>query len=316
MKLSFLVDFVRQLESVPVSGIREANERRLQELTIKVCNHPTVKFDQFCQRLQLDKVDLNEQFDQLNSTVAELLLHAQQQIDLLVPEIKAQCMQWFTEQESPFGRDRAVLDRRLAMPNDVRERLRATLAKNQHWRWPGMIVRPGLESFVDDMVAMDPLYMVDVDLNLLKPALNRFHPNYQQRVAKYSITEQLGQPILANLPQGQMGYCFLFNYLNYRPLELVQQWLDELWHLMRPGGRILFTYNDCDRPHGISLAEKNFMAYTPGGAIREHAQNLGFEIIDQGYAPADVSWMELLRPGELTSRRGSQTLAKILARSK
>lgn len=316
MKLSYLIDFLQQLETIPVSGIQTANERKLQELTIKVCNHPVIKFDDFCSELHAGKIALNQQFDNINQTIANLCQHVRQLIANLDIEYRARSLKWFQEEESRYATVPAILDRRLPMPDKVRRLLTASVCKSQDWRWPGMIIRPGRESFVNDMVALDPLYMLDTNLDLLHPAMDSFHPNFQSRVRCYRIQEELGAPILQQLPQAQIGFCFAFYYFNFRPIELIFQWLDEIWQVLRPGGRLLFTYNDCDQPHGVGLFEASFSAYTPGSAIRAHAEKLGFELIEEFRAPADVVWIDLRKPGVLSSIRGSQALAKLVYKSK
>jgi hypothetical protein len=77
---------------------------------------------------------------------------------------------------------------------------------------------------------------------------------------------------------------------------------------------IALTYNDCSRPGGARLAENNYASYIPGAMLRSFAESLGYVItysIDLNQA---VTWMELEKPGELTSLRGGQALAKIVAK--
>ena len=50
--------------------------------------------------------------------------------------------------------------------------------------------------------------------------------------------------------------------------------------------------------------------------IRQHAESVGFESTFSHDGAGDLSWLEFVRPGEITSLRGGQTLARILARSK
>lgn len=264
--------------------------------------------------VETDIAQIDQNFYQLIKTVDALKSSAHRAVKNMEPYyLRRSLHQYLNTQSQP---DSTILNARLGLSDPVREYIKASIAKSQDWRWPGLIVRPGLEDFVTGMTAMDPLYLVDHNLNLLAPALERFPPLFQQRTACYTISEQPGKPILADLPRAQMGLCVLFYHLNFRPIELVQQWLDELWAVVRPGGRVLFTYNDCDRAHGVSMYESGFMSYTPGHMIRGHAQSLGFEIVDDYHPEVGVDWMELRRPGLLTSLKASQTLAKVVARSK
>ena len=73
------------------------------------------------------------------------------------------------------------------------------------------------------------------------------------------------------------------------------------------------TYNNCDRAHGVALAEKAWMTYTPKRLVVAAAENVGLEYISDYDAAGDVSWIEFTKPGEVETLRGGQSLAKIIA---
>ena len=54
------------------------------------------------------------------------------------------------------------------------------------------------------------------------------------------------------------------------------------------------------------------MSYTPGSQVFSWCSSLGYEIIDKFRIDHSCTWMEIKRPGEITSLRGGQSLAKIL----
>jgi hypothetical protein len=58
------------------------------------------------------------------------------------------------------------------------------------------------------------------------------------------------------------------------------------------------------------------MCYTPGRVICQAAESAGFDIVYQHTGLGDLTWLELQRPGQISSLRGGQTLAKIVAQSK
>lgn len=315
MKLSQVASFLQQLDSVTPRDLRTAHDLRMQQFMINACYHPIVDGQGLEQRLAQNREFLDQGFEQLDATFQDLKRSAQSHMDRLIEQARQQTQDWWTRGEYRFSQNPDCLKRRADLPPELTDQLRARVLKAQDWRWPAMIVRPGLESFIDDMVSFDPLYLVDTSLDLLKPALERFHPQYQNRLCCYSIDELSPDAMLARLPQGQFGMCFAFHYFNFRPMEVIDRWLSETWHLLRPGGQMLFTYNDCDRVHGIINSETNWMAYTPGSQIRSQALSLGFTVIDQ-CSDDRMSWIHLGKPGQLESQRGSQTLAKIITRSK
>ena len=93
---------------------------------------------------------------------------------------------------------------------------------------------------------------------------------------------------------------------------LFRSYLTDLFAVMRPGGTLVMTYNNCDRAQGVGLAERNFMCYTPKRHIQKHAESVGFEFTFEHNGEGDLSWLEFVKPGVITSLRGGQTLAKIL----
>lgn len=206
-----------------------------------------------------------------------------------------------------------VLSRRLVSDSDCYDILINRCQTLSDWRWPGLVFRPAQEEVVKNMVALDPLYLVDHNLELLEPCVSQFHPVYQRRLRCYAVNDWQGGTIMHELPDHQFGLVLAYNYFNFKPLGIIKQYLTELITKLRPGGTLIMTYNDCDWAHNVALAEKNFMCYTPGHMILNHAQSIGFEIVEQHSDRADLHWVNLRRPGELTSIRAAQVLAKIIA---
>jgi predicted methyltransferase len=104
----------------------------------------------------------------------------------------------------------------------------------------------------------------------------------------------------------------VYNFFNYKPLEIVNQYLTEIYQKLKPGGVVAFTFNDCDHSGAAALAERNFMCYTPGRLVLAHAQTLGFQVRQRYRMNSSTTWIELQRLGQLTSLRGGQSLAKVV----
>jgi SAM-dependent methyltransferase len=184
-----------------------------------------------------------------------------------------------------------------------------------NWKYPAMIIRPGREKFIDDMVMFDPLYLIDSDHELLKPAIEKFPEDYQKRLRTYVIDELKNDHLLQQIPDNQFGLCLAFNLFNFRPLEVIRRYLTEIYQKLKPGGVILLTFNDCDRDKAVMLVEQHFASYTPGTLIQELASSIGYEPIFKWDDGGPSTWLEIKKPGTLTSLRGGQTLAKIIHKS-
>ena len=175
-----------------------------------------------------------------------------------------------------------------------------------------MIIHPGAEPFINNMVGCDPLYIIDESQYLLEPVLNSFNNTYQRRLRPYVIEESWDSEILTRIPNGQFGCCLAYNYFDFRPVEMIRKYLNEIYQKLQTGGTLLMTFNDCERPAGVKLAEQNYACYMTASLIKDLAVHVGYEIFFFWHNDSGSSWIELRKPGKLTSLRGGQTLAKII----
>jgi SAM-dependent methyltransferase len=208
-----------------------------------------------------------------------------------------------------------ILARTKPMREETQELIDARLKRYTDWKFPGMIIRPAHETHVNNLVALDPLYMVDTHADLLLPALNSFTPEYQARVRLYVVEEYTKAPIFKNFPKNQFGFIFSHNYFQYKPIGILQDYITEIFELLRPGGVFGFTYNDCDHSHAVRLVEKHFHCYTPGRLIKQYALDAGFDIVYEHHAEENIHWLEIQRPGEKESLRGGQSMAAIVPKN-
>jgi hypothetical protein len=71
------------------------------------------------------------------------------------------------------------------------------------------------------------------------------------------------------------------------------------------------TFNDCDRDKAVKLVEQHYACYTPGTLVQQFAVTVGYNQIFSWNNNGATTWLELRKPGALTSLRGGQTVAKI-----
>jgi hypothetical protein len=81
---------------------------------------------------------------------------------------------------------------------------------------------------------------------------------------------------------------------------------------LRPGGTGIVTNNDCDRAPGVMLVEQKWCYYTPLNLILDYCRSIGYIIEFQWTDGGSSTWIELIKPGNLESIRGGQTLATIV----
>jgi SAM-dependent methyltransferase len=174
-----------------------------------------------------------------------------------------------------------------------------------------MVIRPMQSPGLESLVAFDPLYLVDTHEDLLAPVRSLFTSEYQRRLRYYVIEEYISTDIFVNLPQKQFGFVYAFYYFDFKPLEIIRKYLDEVFALLRSGGTFLFSFNDCDQWRAVGSAEHHFHCYAPGRLILQHARNTGYEIVHIHSDLSGTTWIEIKKPGVLDSIRGAQALASV-----
>jgi len=313
MKLSDIVTRLNLLDSLDIPS----------ECTIATgtLSHITHVVTDGAEQYSTIKQDIAKTYSEIHNSIAKFSA----QIESLKKELRSEIVQHeqaylsnslhVYREEMIHDDPDMILKRRMRIDSDDDIRLRTHLKNLTDWRIPGMIIRPGLETYIEDMVPMDPLYVVDHDPELIQPAINKFTPEYQRRLREYVINDWTDGPILGQLPDNQFGAIFAYHYFNHKPIPVINKFLNEFYKKLRPGGSVIMTYNNCDLAHGVIRAEHTWMLYTPRRLIEQHAINLGFELIEAYDGKGDVSWLEFKKPGDIASIRGGQTLAKIVANS-
>lgn len=309
MKLSQLVNYQNTLERMAARPVADEADVKISAITHLV-ETQQIQIGQFARKLQHKRVNIQQMFDAFDSDLDELKSQLRQMI-------AANEKPWFQESYRMYEHEMAgvpadfVLDRTPVLTEDTRNFYTARVRKYNSWHYPAMIIRPAREFFINELLACDPLYLVDESHELLAPAMSKFNQQYQQRLRPYTIKEQQDQEILVKLPNEQFGYILAYNYFNYKPFEVIKKYFAEIYQKLRPGGILAMTFNDCDRDKAVILVENGFCCYTPGYLVKDLAQSVGFEINfvwdDQGPS----TWLELKKPGEVVSLRGGQALAKI-----
>jgi len=310
MKLSELVAYKTALSKLTTRTIQRDVELGLGQITHLVDSR-SIQLGDFNQQLHNQYREIYHSLDQFEVLVNALKKEVDAQIEIAEKP-------WFQESyrlyDQEMRNDSAghILNRRPILSEDTENFLRVRIQNYVDWQHPGMIIRPGLEKFVEDMVGYDPLYLIDQNHELLKPAVEKFTEEYQSRLRLYTVKENIDAEILDKIPSSQFGLCLAYNFFEFKPLEIVRKYMTEVYQKLKPGGTFIITFNDCSRDKAVMLAEQRYACYTPGDLIKELAANIGYVQKFSWDNDGPTTWLELKKPGELTSLRGGQTLAKII----
>lgn len=169
---------------------------------------------------------------------------------------------------------------------------------------------PDINDWINYMVASDPLYLLGPIITNLEKTLLSYPEVYQKRVRLYELNDKRD---LSILPQAQFNIIFCWDFFNYLSIEIIDFYLQHLMKLLKPGGTLLFTYNNCDLVDSAKLVDQDDASWTTPLLLEKIYSNHGFELIEFNDIISDdinishVSWVELKRPGELTTSKISQS---------
>lgn len=310
MKLSALVNYRNELRKLDLQPMKKSVEDQVNKVIYLAGTHPATEAN-YTQALTKQNQQIHESVYEFENLIGTL----KQDVDRLIAQIEHP---YFVDSYNLYENDFAnetmddVANRHPRLAGSTVEYLRARINRYNSWKHPAMILRPGVETYINDMVACDPLYLVDVRHELLAPAVAQYNEVYQNRLRTYVVDERKQDNALHRLPDSQFGVILAYNYFNFRPFEVIKKWMSELLIKLKPGGMLLMTFNDCDSDKAVMLVEQKYCCYTPGHLITQLAQTLGFEIVFKWSDEGPWTWLELRRPGALTSARGGQALAKII----
>lgn len=310
MKLSELVAYRNQLNRLHIEDARTKVDLDISHIKHLINNKDFDPSDLKGQ-VQHKHHEIHQKFDEFINLIEQAKREAQEEINL-----KEQY--WLDETYRLYSQEMIndpvehILNRRPNITEEHDNIIRARIKNFSNNLHPGMIIRPGLETFIQDMVSFDPLYLVDQSEEMLFPSTFEFPEQYRRRLRPYIIDEYDSSPILRNLPDNQFAMCLAYNFFNFKPIPTIERYLIEIFAKLKPGGRLMMTFNDCDNEKAVKLAEQYYACYTPGRMVKEIAQRIGYEIYFIWNDNVPSTWIELQKPGTLTTLRGGQALAKVV----
>lgn len=313
MKLSVIVRYLNQIDSMLEHNARQAVSSELEPLHHLITTHD-VQYPNFTKAVDFNMSQVHQTIERFDKSIINLRTNLLNEIGNLDETYFAESYRIYKD-----GRDQDsveyILKRRLALSSKSEEFITGRLKKYSDWRHPGMVLRPGLEPWVDMLVGLDPLYLVDQDLALFHPIKDKFNQHYLERLRMYMVEEIGTEKILRQLPDHQFGFVLAYNYFNYKPIEVITQYLTEMYQKLKPGGIFAFTFNNCENAAGVELVERSYMCYTPAQLVHNVVKSLNYEVEIERHLDASNTWLEIKKPGTLNTLRGGQALAKIVDKS-
>jgi len=183
------------------------------------------------------------------------------------------------------------------------------------WKFPTCIVNAQFSYMVEQVLAGDVVYLIDVDAELIQKQISNVNPAVQARMKSHRIENwheiELDQYITFTqqhnrwgLPIGQIGIILISGIFERFNMEMIGIVLNQLKPLLRPGGKIFFTVNNADSPAGATNVAIRANGYATQSRIRKLVEENGFvfkqweNVITQTFA-----LVEIAAPGVLHSSK-------------
>jgi len=265
------------------------------------------------------KNDVAELVDDLNTVHTKLKFNNDRYralIDQIDHLIQAESTKFLTENYSLELRvkDEAVGNIRKIRVLDIRPEIEEVILNRiglyTDWRYPALEIGCRDGEWTKKMISADPLYITDHYRDFLESAVKDFPEENQRRIRPY-LTKDAD---LSMLPQAQMAFVFCWNFLNYRSLDTVKEYLKSVKEVLRPGGVFMFSYNNGDMYECAGYAEGHWMSYIPKSLLVPMCESLGYEVVHTQESRGDgtaLSWIELKKHGELNTVKAHQVLGEI-----
>jgi len=310
-KLTELVRIREQLESVYCTdAIAElVNELKTkiiavgQETTLTDSGQTVQNLGKDLDRIQTDLDFCQDRFDLI--------------IEKINQDIQQESQKFYTDNYSlELQVESEALDnirkvRVMTLSDSLKETIINRIQLHTNWRYPALEIGCRDGEWTGYMVAADPLYITDQYRDFLQSTLSCFTPEYQRRLREYLVRDAN----FGSLPQAQFAFVFCWNFLNYRSLDTIKEYLKAVRDLLRPGGVFMFSYNNGDRHEQAGYAEGHWMSYMPKSMLIPMCESLGFEILhseDTRNEGTAVSWIEVKKPGELNTVKAHQVMGEII----
>lgn len=322
MKLSRLVSYLNHLDEFqPARSASEYNSlSRYLDNIVHLVQDRDIQFPGANQRMDAAKQEVDTAIENFDATIAQLRKIICANIELWEPNYFQASHKLYQRQKNLTNEQ--ILSRHIELDTAMVDYVKSRVAMHSNWQHAGVIVHPANEPYIQNMVALDPLYICDTNYDIMEHSLHLFPAEYQGRVRRYLMPDRVfessgatGAVLGDKIPHQQIGTILLYNYLNYRPLDFVLSCMRTLSMWLKPGGSVLFTFNNCDFAAAVELVEKESACYTPGRLLISGIQNANFEITHTYNLNASTTWVEARKPGILTSQRGGQALARTVAKA-
>lgn len=162
---------------------------------------------------------------------------------------------------------------------------------------------------LEDFVGFYPLYIVDKFKNdLINKLSNLSIAGNLRKIRIYTPDESYDC-----LPKEAIGMIVSRNHFTHTNKFFYEIELKLLTSLLKPGGTLMFNFNDVETAEGALLVESKMRSYQTKTNLFKHLQSLGLEIVDwKRMLKARTTWVIAKKPGIKKTIKKAEMLGHIV----
>lgn len=294
----------------------------------------------------------NEEFphlskiEELKNSYSYLLENDQQRVDTIktfIDQLSNEIVTLGSTKSNTGTFVEETIKAQLILDDITKNKISSKISQYSSTRYPGLQILAREKQWIVPMVACDPLYLTRdkrpdsvfpseeypqyfpnlypegngskfvqktrSELQPLEEMLAEYPDSYQRRVGLYTILNR----DFSVLPQNQFGFVLCWDNFDYLTCEIIQQYLQEVFKLLRPGGVFMFSYTNCEVDWSALKVDYQSAAYCSSSWVSKVLAEIGYEVITLvDHTSIDneevhpISWAEVRKPGTLSTAKLSQ----------
>jgi len=279
-----LIDYIRERKLLNKLNTRSIHRnynaiRSIYEKTI--IDHAPLTLDSFVKCMEF----LDQEIEITNSKLEKVFLK-----EIQPPRLK----QSYSNYEEKKHMDVKIIADDF-WEDDLKETIMIKIKKYINYQFPGCEIGPRTSFWTKELVGMDPLFLVGPDLNPIEHVKEQFNPIYQRRLRIYQIEET----DLGYLPKNAFSFVFSWHHFEFLPYDIIDQYLEGIFKMLRPGGVAFLSYADCLLEKSAEQFESHYYCYMTQKLMTGLANKNGFDVIEDNNYQFRLSWIIIKKPGNL-----------------